>query len=94
MGKTNNDKQEDQLQENQKQDDGRVEIFMPRAQDGQVHTEFVSVNGVNYLLPTGKASRVPREVADEIRRSWEAQAAFDEQSQKLANSAGQPQPAI
>ena len=39
--------------------------------------QLVSVNGVNYLLPRGKKSKVPPEVAYEFKRAQEAQEAFD-----------------
>ena len=52
--------------------DDREEIFVPRGTANDDPNLFVSVNGVNYLLPKGKSSRVPREVAEEIRRSQRA----------------------
>ena len=65
----------------------REEIFIPRALDGEERSLFVSVNGINYLLPKGKTSKVPLEVAEEIRRSWRAQNAWDDRAEAL--SAGQ-----
>ena len=62
----------------------REEIFIPRALDGEERSLFVSVNGVNYLLPKGKTSKVPREVAEEIRRSWKAQNAWDDRAESMA----------
>ena len=38
---------------------------------------FVSVNGKNYLLPRGKKSKVPPEIAEEIRRANEAEEMMD-----------------
>ena len=38
---------------------------------------FVSVNGKNFLIPKGKKSKVPRYIADEIRRSEHARDAFE-----------------
>ena len=38
---------------------------------------FVSVNGKNFLIPKGKKSKVPRYIADEIRRSERARDAFE-----------------
>ena len=49
--------------------DERVEIFIPRASDREDPNLFAAVNGVNYLLPRGKKSCVPKAVADEIERS-------------------------
>lgn len=76
--------EEDVQEIEEKKVDQRESIFIPRAIDGEERTLFVSVNGVNYLLPKGKASMVPPEVAAEIRRSWEAQNAWDDKSEALA----------
>lgn len=56
----------------------KVEIFVPR---GAVHDDpnvFISVNGVNYLLPKGKKSLVPRAVAKEFFRSQRAHDVFNQ----------------
>ena len=47
-------------------EDKRVEVFIPRGADREDPNLFVGINGVNYLLPKGKTSRVPPEVAEEI----------------------------
>ena len=65
--------------------DNKEEIFIPRAVDGEERSLFVSVNGVNYLLPKGKTSKVPPEVAYEVRRSMAAQAAWDDKAEALAD---------
>ena len=62
----------------------REEIFIPRALDGEERSLFVSVNGVNYLLPKGKTSKVPHAVAEEVRRSWRAQNAWDDRAEAMA----------
>ena len=64
----------------------REEIFIPRALDGEERSLFVSVNGKNYLLPKGKTSRVPLEVAAEIRRAWAAQNAWDDRAEAMAST--------
>lgn len=61
----------------------RVEIFVPKGYTGDEPNVFVSVNGVNYLLPRGKKSLVPREVAEELSRSQAAQEALDKRIEKL-----------
>ena len=53
-------------------DDDRVELSLPRGGDREDPNLFVAVNGVNYLLPRGKKSRVPRCVAEEIARAERA----------------------
>ena len=50
-------------------EDKRVEVFSPRGSDREDPNLFVGINGVNYLLPRGKKSRVPEAVAAEIKRS-------------------------
>lgn len=56
----------------------REEIFIPKDSGSGDPNLFVSVNGVNYVLPRGKTSLVPSCVAKEIRRSWKAQQRQDE----------------
>ena len=55
-----------------------VEVFVPKGYANDEPNLFVSVNGVNYLLPKGKKSKVPAHVAREIRRSWKAQDIADQ----------------
>lgn len=57
-------------------DDERVEVFIPRGAANDGENYVVSVNGVNYVLPEGKKSKVPPHVAWEIQRSFAAQEAF------------------
>ena len=66
--------------------EAREEIFIPRALDGEERSLFVSVNGINYLLPRGKTSLVPTEVALEVRRAWAAQNAWDDRAEALAGA--------
>ena len=61
----------------------RVEIFVPKGYTGDEPNVFVSVNGVNYLLPRGKKSLVPAEVAQELARSQAAQEALDKRIEQL-----------
>ena len=46
----------------------------------------MGINGVNYLLPRGKKSMVPPEVAEEIERSGRAADSFYESMDELKNS--------
>lgn len=59
------------------QEDNRVEVFIPKGAANDEPNLFVSVNGVNFLLPKGKKSKVPKEIAAEIKRAREAQEAMD-----------------
>lgn len=62
-----------------KEEPERVEVFIPRGTNANDDPNmFVSVNGVNYLLPRGKKSTVPIEVAAEIERAAKAQSILDE----------------
>lgn len=61
----------------------KVEIFVPKGYAGDEPNVFVSVGGVNYLLPRGKTSTVPQAVANELKRSWEAQAYLDARVERL-----------
>lgn len=61
----------------------RVEVFIPRAAANDDPNFFVGVNGVSYLLPRGKKSKVPEEIAAEIDRANKAQAALDERVDRL-----------
>lgn len=63
--------------------DGRVEVFIPKSYANDDPNFFVSVNGVNYLLPRGKKSMVPFEIAAEIERSLKAQEILDARIEEL-----------
>lgn len=65
-------------------DEERVEVFVPRGNKNDDPNQFISVNGKNYLLPKGKASLVPKCVAEEFERSQRAQARFDETVDRLS----------
>ena len=63
--------------------ENRVEIFVPKGYANDDPNLFVSVNGVNYLLPRGKKSTVPDFVAAEIERSIKAQEKMDENIEQM-----------
>ena len=63
--------------------DERVEVFVPKGYANDDPNLFVSVNGVNYLLPRGKKSLVPACVAAEFERSQRAQAKLDEKMEQM-----------
>jgi hypothetical protein len=64
--------------------DDRVEVFIPKGYANDEPNLFVSVNGVNYILPKGKTSKVPPHVAYEINRSLKAQQKQDENIDMMA----------
>ena len=61
----------------------REEIFVPKGYANDEPNLFISVNGVNYLLPKGKKSTVPDFVAAEFYRSQKAQARLDETVEQM-----------
>ena len=66
-----------------KKADERVEVFVPKGAANDDPNLFVSVNGVNYLLPRGKTSMVPPEVKHEIERAFKAQNIQDERIDEM-----------
>ena len=63
--------------------ENRVEIFVPKGYANDDPNMFISVNGVNYLLPRGKKSMVPDFVAAEFYRSQKAQERLDEKVEQM-----------
>ena len=61
----------------------RVEVFVPKGYANDEPNLFVSVNGVNYLLPKGKTSMVPACVAAEIERSQRAAQKQDDNIEQM-----------
>lgn len=64
----------------------KVTIHIPRGGDREDPNLFVGVNGVNYLLPRGKKSDVPKEVAAEIERSYKAKDIYYETVETKRNT--------
>lgn len=63
--------------------ENRVKIFVPRGASNEDPNLFISVNGVNYLLPRGKESAVPEFVAREYQRSIRAAERLERTAQRL-----------
>ena len=63
--------------------DNRVELFVPKGYANDDPNLFISVNGVNYLLPRGKKSVVPDFVAAEFYRSQSAAEKRDEKIEQM-----------
>ena len=66
--------------------DNRVELFIPRGSANDEPNLVNGNNGKNYVLPRGKKSLVPPEVAAEYERSVKAQEKLDETIDKLKNT--------
>ena len=56
----------------------RVDVYIERGAANDDPNFYVSVNGINFVLPKGKTSSVPEYVAKEIERSRRAQAKLDD----------------
>lgn len=54
-----------------------VDLFIPKGYANDEPNQLIAVNGVNYLLPKGKTSKVPKYVADEFHLSQKAQELMD-----------------
>ena len=65
----------------------RVEVQIPRGPERGDPNLCVGINGVSYLLPRGRSSRVPAAVAEEIARSERARDALDETMDRLQRAA-------
>ena len=61
----------------------RIAVSIPRGQAGEDPNLFVSVGGINYLLPRGETSHVPSAVAEEIARAERAREAFDRRVRRM-----------
>ena len=64
----------------------RVKLLIPRGASNEDPNLFISVNGVNYLLPRGKKSMVPPHIKAEIDRAAAAEAAMDEHIEQMLNA--------
>ena len=63
--------------------DERVEVHVPRGYANDEPNVVISVNGVNYVLPRGKTSLVPKHIAAEFYRSQKAQEALDKRVDEM-----------
>ena len=70
--------------------EGYVDLFIPKGFANEDPNEFISVNGVNYVLPKGKTSKVPAHVKAEYERAVAAEAAQDEKIEELKEKAKKP----
>ncbi len=66
--------------------DDREDIFVPKGYANDEPNLMIAVNGVNYVLPKGKTSNVPKHIAEEFRRSQKAQEALDKRVDTMLES--------
>ena len=64
----------------------KVTIFVPKTSAKDEPNLMIGINGKNYLLPRGKQSTVPREVADEFYRSQAAQTALESRMAEMQDT--------
>ena len=62
----------------------RIPLYIDRGDNKDDPNVLIGLNGVNYLLPRGATSMVPRCVAEEYRRSREANNRFLDRMADLA----------
>ena len=67
-----------------------VDLFIPKGYANDDPNEFISLGGVNYVLPKGKTSKVPPQVKKQYEQSLRAQQRQDENSEKLLKKANEP----
>lgn len=65
--------------------ESRVTVHVPRGQIGDDPNLFVSVGGINYLLPRGESSKVPTAVAEEIARAERARERMERRAREMAS---------
>ena len=61
-----------------------VKLHIPKGFANEEPNLMVGINGKNYLLPRGKESLVPSEVAKEVSRALAAQEKLDAAMDRLA----------
>lgn len=71
---------------NSAQEEALVEVFIPKGYANEDPNLFVSVNGVNYLLPRGKKSMVPPHIKAEIDRAADAENILDRHIDEMLES--------
>ena len=67
-----------------------VDLYVDKGFGNDDPNEFISINGVNYVLPKGKTSKVPPHVKEEYERSRKAKAALDDKIELLLGKANKP----
>ena len=70
--------------------DGYVELYIEPGYGKDDPNEFISINGVNYILPKGETSMVPPCVKAEYERSRRAKSTQKKNSDELLKKTNQP----
>lgn len=61
----------------------RVELLIRKENSKDSHSCIIAVNGVNYVIPKGQRTMVPKHVAEEYFRSQRARDAQDNRKDEL-----------
>lgn len=83
MATENKENKATENKENKAKKETRVPVYIEKGNSSEEPNLLVSVNGKNYLLPKGKESLVPPEVAYEINRSRRAQQRVDKRIDEM-----------
>ena len=67
-----------------------VDLYIPRGYANDDPNELISINGVNFILPKGKTSKVPLYVKEEYDRAVAAETALNERIDELTAKANKP----
>ena len=67
-----------------------VDLYIEPGYGKDDPNEFISINGVNYILPKGETSKVPPCVKEEYERSRRALRAQKKNADKLLEKTKQP----
>jgi hypothetical protein len=67
-----------------------VDLFIPKGYANDDPNEYISLNGVNYILPRGKTSKVPPNVKRQYEKSLRAREKQDENNEKLLEKTKSP----
>ena len=68
----------------------RVSVYVPRGNSNEEPNVFISVGGKNYILPKGKTSDVPPEVAEVYRRCQYYARKLDDTRDRLLSAGQKP----
>ena len=66
------------IEEKAEKAEKRVDVYIPKGFANDDPNFFIGINGKSYILPKGKTSSVPPEVAAEYERAKKAQQVLDE----------------
>lgn len=68
----------------------KVELYIEPGYAKDDPNEYISINGINYILPKGETSMVPPCVKEEYERSRRAKSIQKKNSDALLKKANQP----